>query len=267
MPSLSETQARVLGALVRGTGDGHAAALLRDGANIAAAGRLQVYRHNVHASLAAALAAVYPVIERLVGAPCLRALARRYVAAHPSRSGNLHAFGEALPAFLRTCAELAELAWLADVAALEWAAHEVYHEADDAPLDPGTLADVEPHAAPTLHLRLRAATRLLRSPHPIVAIWQANQPRADGTVPTAAFHAGGDRVLVARDGYEVELRRLDASEWTWLCALAEGRDLGAAVEAAWHVDARFDLGAVLARHARLGTFASAHLGATPGAAA
>jgi hypothetical protein len=256
-PSLAETQARVLAALLRGDGDGGAAPLVRVAGGIAPARRLQVYRNNVQASLGAALAAVYPVVERLVGAACFRALARRYVFQHPSRSGNLHAFGDALPAFVRRCAELAELAWLPDVAALEWALHCVYHEADDAPLTAADLQGVPNDAAPTLGLRLRRASQLLLSRHPALAIWQANRPAADGQLPAEAFRTGGDRLLVARGAQEVEFRRLDAAEFAWLRRLADGCGLADAVHAALAVDPGFDLGTALARHLGLGTFAAA----------
>src|SRR5689334_805011 len=142
MPSLAEIQASVLPALLHRDVDGRAAALVRHRGPIAPARRLQVYRNNVHASLAAALADVYPVIARVVGNECLAALARHSVIAHPSRAGSLHAFGDALPSFLHDVDELAALPWLADLAALEWAVHEVYHEADDEPLDPRTLASL-----------------------------------------------------------------------------------------------------------------------------
>src|SRR5689334_21117181 len=81
---------------------GFAAALL---GTAAVPGGLQVYRNNVFASLTEALAAVYPVVKRLVGEPFFNQLARRFIRRHPSRSGNLHDFGAELPAFIATLAE------------------------------------------------------------------------------------------------------------------------------------------------------------------
>jgi len=75
-------------------------------------------------------------------------------------------------------------------------------------------------------------------------------------VPEAAFESGGDRLLVARDGHEVEFVRLGAAELEWLRALAHGHALGAAVEAALRIDAAFDFGATFARHVAAGTFAA-----------
>ena len=52
-----------------------------------------VYRNNVRTCLGRALADAYPVVERLVGEEFFRHTAYRYIAQHPSRSGDLNAFG------------------------------------------------------------------------------------------------------------------------------------------------------------------------------
>jgi CheY-like chemotaxis protein len=140
--------------------------------------RCRIYRNNLQASLGAALEAVYP--GRRAARRRARAFAMSraaHVAAHPSRSGNLHEFGARLPAFLRSQPR-SRLAYLADVAALEWAGHEVYHEADDVALDPAALAAL-PVAAPGAAApgTCSSATRFVASAYPVLAIWQANQPR------------------------------------------------------------------------------------------
>src|SRR5512143_2794599 len=102
--------------------------------------RLQVYRNNVLLNLTEALKAVYPVTERLVGDGFFRYAAGRYIPQHPSTSGNLHDFGGYFPGFLATFEPAAELAYLPEVARLEWAYHGVFHAADPLPLDLGALA-------------------------------------------------------------------------------------------------------------------------------
>jgi hypothetical protein len=260
MPSLHDTQDRVMGALLRRPDGLPAAPLLRSRQGLAAERRLQVYRHNLETSLGAALAAVYPVVARLVGDDCFRALARRYVARFPSRSGNLHEFGAALPGFLAAEPALAALPYLGDVAALEWASHEVYHEADPVAFDFAALAAVPGDAQPAVRLKLQHATRFVVSAYPVLAIWQANQPGAADAQTTLSLDAGGVRLLVARSGFEVEYRLLGAAEERWLRRLAEGGDLAAATEAALALDAGFDLGATLGRHLALGAFRAFSIG-------
>jgi hypothetical protein len=266
MTPLSETQARFLDALLAGgpLPSARAAALLRDGGAVSAVRRLQVYRNNVQASLRGALEAVYPVVVRLVGAACFGAVARRFIGAHPSRSGNLHDFGRALPDFLRALPELDAWPYLGDVAALEWACHEVYHEADDAAFDPASLAAVPVARQPALRLALQPAARLVGSPYPVLAIWQANQPDGAADALPVRLDQGGVQLLVARRDLDIELRLLGAAEACWLRALADRRPLAEAVVAALDLDPAFDFGAVLARHLRLGTFCRAWLPAELG---
>jgi len=251
MPSLHDTQARLMGALLRRPEALPAVPLLRRSSGLSPERRLQVYRNNLEASLGAALAAVYPVVARLVGDACFRQVARGYVERFPSRSGNLHEFGGRLPGFLAAQPALAGLPYLADVAALEWAGHEVYHEADDVSLDAAALAALPVEHQARLRLHLQLATRFVASAWPVLAIWQANQADAAATL---SLDAGGVRLLVGRSGFEVEFRLLGAAEDAWLRALAEGRTLGAASAAALAVDSAFDLGATLGRHLALGSF-------------
>jgi len=260
MPSLHETQARVMDALRRRSDALPAAPLLRRSAGLAAERRLQVYRHNIEASLGTALAAVYPVLARLVGETCFASLARAYAARHPSRSGHLHPFGAEMAGFVAAQDALAGLPYLADVAALEWAVHEVHHEGDDLPFEVAALAAVPIEAQPRLCLQLQHASRFVASPFPVLAIWQANQPDIDFP-PTVSLADGGLRLLVGRRGFEVEFRHLDDAEDRWLRELARGRSLADASAAALAIDPVFDLGATLGRHLALGSFRSASLDA------
>jgi hypothetical protein len=244
-----------MGALLQREAAGAAAPLLRAARGVPGERRLQIYRNNQVASLGAALSAVYPVVARLVGEGFFRQLARGYVALHPSRAGNLHEFGRELPDFLRAEASLAAWPYLGDVAALEWACHEVYHEADAAALDPAALGDVPEDAQAHLCLYLQPAARLVASPWPVLAIWQANQAGvADDDAIPVSLDDGGQQLLVARRAWQIEFRLLGDAEARWLGALAAGRPLASALAAALEVDATFDLGAALGRHLRLGSF-------------
>ncbi|HEY2561811.1 MAG TPA: DNA-binding domain-containing protein [Caldimonas sp.] len=254
MLSLHDTQALVTDALLHGEGARSASALLRDGRGISPERRLQVYRNNLFASLGAALQAVYPVTARLIGEALFRQLARGYIVKHPSRSGDLHGFGARLPAFVDRQSSLDALPYLGDVAALEWAHHEVYHEADEEVLDAATMARVPGDAQGRIRLHLQLASRFVASPFPVLAIWQANQAGSDDTVRPVSLDDGGVRVLVARSDFEVEFRVLDTGEDRFLRALAEGQPLATAVPAALAADPGFDFAAVLARHVALGSF-------------
>jgi len=165
-----------------------------------------VYRRNMMANLGGALAATFPVVERLVGEAFFREAARRYVLGHPSRSGDLNEYGEGFAAFLEAYPHARQLAYLADVARLEWACHESYQAADQAALDLAALAAVAPEAYPRIRFSLHPSVRLVRSGHPVEAIWSANQGDRDGTPER---DAGPDHVLVYRAAGTIRVIAID----------------------------------------------------------
>jgi hypothetical protein len=230
-----------------------AAALLRPTPGLDAARRLQLYRNNLFESLTAALAAVYPVVRQLVGDDFFRALARRFITAFPSRSGNLHDFGAELPAFLRGFEPAAGLPYLPDVAALEWACHAVYHEAPVAALALPALAALSAEEQAALRLRLQPCARLVASDWPVLDLWRAHQGGGVDGLDTIDWQRG-TRLLVAQRALEVEFRLLAVGEYAWLRALRDGQTLAAACALGLEVDAGFELPAVLLRHLELGSF-------------
>jgi hypothetical protein len=213
---------------------------------------LQVYRNNLVENLTGALRAIYPVIEKLVGAGFFRYAAHEYLRQHPPRAGNLHVFGDRFADFLATFPPAATLPYLPDVARLEWAWHEAFHAADAAPLDTSRLASVPPDRQPQLRFILHPSARVVTSRYPIVRIFEANQDGYAGD-PAVDLDAGGETTLVIRRGLDVGVEPLAAGEAEFLAALAAGQSLIQAVDAALAANERFDLDAVLGRHVRRGT--------------
>ena len=206
-----------------------------------------IYRRNVFGALHGALAASHPVTLRLVGEAFFREAADRFAHCVPSRSGNLHDFGGGFADFLGTYEHARHLAWLPGVARLEWAVHECAHADDGAAPDLAALARVPEARQGDIRLRLHPAARLVESRHPILAIWQANQPGRDG-VPDR--DAGPDRVLVRREGHGAHPCALEQSDWDLLAALARGATLDQACVAMGAAADR--LADALARHAAAG---------------
>lgn len=253
MLALPDIQARVMDALL--LRDGAAAtALVRPTQPLSARQRLQVYRNNMFESLIAALGAVYPVVARLVGTGFFRHAAKACISAHPSRSGNLQDFGGEFSGFLRAYPPAADLPYLPDVAALEWALHRAYHEAELPGLALECLAQVPAAEQPGLRLRLQPSAHFVASPYPVLRIWQANQPEALDDGSTISLDEGGVNLLVVQHALEIEFRLLGLAESRWLCALAGEASLAVATRRALDADPAFDLMAVLARHLRRGLF-------------
>jgi len=245
MPSLRELQEAFAAALLDPAGVDLAPFIVSD--HIAPAARLDVYRNNARHNFGEALRAVYPVVERLVGAPFFDHVAACYGRSHPSTSGDIHAFGARLGDFLAAFEAAAGLPYLPDVARLEWAMHEVFHAADAAPFPLERLAEVPADAHATLRFTLSPACRLLASPWPVARLWALHQP---GVAWDDAFDiaAGGESVLVRRSGFEVELEPLAAADFAMLRRLADGQTLGEALAAVRETAPGFDLAAFLHHH-------------------
>ncbi len=235
MPSLYELQAALRDAILA-PGAASPEAL----SGLVQAQRLGIHRTNTSASLREALAALYPVTERLVGTAFFSGLAQAFVPRQPPASPALLDYGAAFPRFLETFPPALQLPYLADVARLELAWHQVYHAADADPVLAADLAAIDRDRLPALRLHLHPASRLLRSDYPVDLIWRVNQPGFDGDT-TLDLGRGGCFLLVIRPELSVEIRSLDAGAFAFLEALRGGATLGEAWHRATASDAAFDV--------------------------
>jgi len=185
--------------------------------------RAAIYRRNLLANLRDALGAAYPVVRRLVGEAFFAEAADCFARAHPSTSGDLHRYGDGFCAFLEGYAPARSLAYLPDVAQLEWAVARAFHAADARAFDFAALAAIPEDTRGAVVLALQPAATLIRSDYPIASIWEANQPDRDGTPERAE---GAERALVYREGFVVRVRALAGHEWALLDALSHAATLG-----------------------------------------
>ena len=244
MPSLPELQ-RAFAAAVYADDATVTAHVRHD--RFPAARHLQVYRNNVFESLVGALKAVYPVVERLVGAGFFAYAADGYIRRHPPASGNLHDFGGDFAGFLAGFEPARALAYLPDVARLEWAWHRAFHAADHAPLALERLAAIPPGQYGQLRFRLHPSAQLVVSDHPLLRIWEVNQPEYAGDV-AVNLADGGVQLLVVRRGFDVVIEPLSAGDDTLLRAFAAGQCFEEASTAVLAAQPDYDLAAALRRH-------------------
>jgi hypothetical protein len=85
---------------------------------------------------------------------------------------------------------------------------------------------------------MHPSAEILRSPFPIVTIWAMNSGE-HALAPIEDWR--GEDALVARPHLDVQVRTLPPGGATFLLALAAGRPLGEAAEAALADDPDFDL--------------------------
>ncbi len=218
--------------------------------------RLALYRSSVFGILTDALAAVYPVVQNLVGELFFEHLANRYIAAHPSRSGDLHHYGELMAEFLSQFEPVQELVYLPDVAQLEWHYHRVFHAADATPFNIDMLSELAPAQQESLCLALHPAARLMISDYPLDVIWQSNIDNKHDDV-TIDLDTGGTALLVIRPQLQVEVQPITLAEYALLDKLQQGAALQSACEHSLTVDVDFDISCALYKHITQGTFIAA----------
>ena len=248
MSALPDLQ-RAFARHVRGENDAQALASVR-GAGLTPAERLGIYRNNLVGNLTEALGTGYPAVLRLVGEDFFNAAAARFIRTHPSTSGNLQHYGAEFADFLAALPEAAGVAYVADVARLEWACQEALLAADGAELDPVTLAGGDAASRLALH----PSARLIASAYPVRTLWMYCQEDEPGEPPALD---SGERVLVVRPHDEVQMFALASGEFAFLDACRDGMTLGDALTRAEAAKPHFDLAACLQRHHAAGVFTAA----------
>ena len=198
--------------------------------------RFGVYRNNVIVSLTESMMAGFPTILALLGEDYFRALARVFISANPPSSPMLVTYGQDFGDFLDRFEPLAELAYLGDVARLEFAWQTAYHAADHASLDPAQLQTVSPEQLGALTFTMHPSLHLLRCSHAAYSIWAAHQ-QEDPAAAMANFVDQPQDILITRPQWDVTVVLMPSGGFEFATALSKGRSLGeAAEEASQHHD-------------------------------
>jgi hypothetical protein len=222
MPTLLELQRAMRTWLVDGE-RGAAAALLADGIS---PDRLDIYRNTFVANATRALRLTFPAVYKLVGEGFFEGVAAAFIAQHPPRSACFDHYGEAFAAFLATFPPAASLAYLADVARLEWAVSCAIHADDVEPLDLARLAALSPEEQERVSFVPHPSVDLLSLASPADAIWRAVLAGDDAALAAVDPAAGAVRLLVERGDGGPEVARLDAAAWHFAAELCCGFPLG-----------------------------------------
>lgn len=225
--------------------------------------RLDIYRNTIGTGLTKALRLSFPVVQRLVGTDFFNGAAECFIAAHPPREAYLDRYGGEFPDFLRDFPPATSLAYLADVARLEWAVSGALHAADAAPIDLVALAIVESDDQPHVSFVVHPSVQLLRADYPVDRIWRAVLAGDDEALTSLDINAGPVHLLVERRATGVEVVPLDAPAWHFLADLCGGRPLQSALDRATGLDTS----AALAEHLATGRFTAFVLAASGPASA
>jgi hypothetical protein len=246
MPTLLEVQSALRKSLIDRE-DGDAASML---AEHVPPDRLDIYRNTFITGVTRALRLSYPAVHRLVGDDFFAAAADIFIARNPPRAAYLDQYGAQFPEFLEQFPTAAALAYLADVARLEWAVGQAIHAPDQATLALMELAAISEPDQGRVCFVPHPSIGLLRVSHPADVIWRAVLDGDDAALAVLDLHPAPVHLLVQRLPAGVEVMRIDESEWHFAAALCAGQPLQAALDEATGVDAV----ALLTRHLAAGRF-------------
>ncbi len=251
MPTLLELQNAMRESLIHRNDEAVSAMLAEGIAN----DRLNIYRNTFFLGLTKALRLCYPVVQRLVGEDFFDGAAQIFVAEHPPRTAYLDQYGGEFPDFLQAFPPAASIAYLADVASLEWAVSCALHALDVEPLDLSKLAAIQPEDQSCVRFVAHPSVRLLRADYPVDHIWHAVLAGSDEALADLDVDAGPVYLLVDRHTTGVEVVRFEEPAWRFIADLCAGRSIQSALERV----ADFDCATALAEHLAVGRFVAFEL--------
>lgn len=238
--SLHELQQQFMAALYDAAEPGPTATIAGNGLTPEA--RLRIYRRSCNETQTAALRTTYPAVLALVGDAFFDQAARSYRHAHPSRSGNLQAFGDDFSKYLATAPGCRSLPYLPDVARLEWLRQRAILAPAAASISPEALGAATRETAESLRIVLHPSVHWLDSRYPVLAIWNYALRPADENL---VLGKDGENVVLWRDEGEVAMDAVNPASFACIAAVAQGLTLGEARSAAESIDHDFDLDACL----------------------
>jgi hypothetical protein len=257
MPSLREVQRAIRASLVERE-DGAAASFIL-GEELAPEQRLSVYRNTFASALANALRLSFPAVERLVGTGFFEGAARIFAHGRPPASAYLDEYGSEFAGFLACFPPAASLAYLPDVARLEWAVTRALHAPDAPPLDPWRVAQVARDEYERIRFVVHPSVSLVAARYPVDAVWRAVLAQDDAALGTIDIAAGPVRLIVERLATGVDVSRIDEPARRFAGALFSGQPLGSVLAASEDIDAP----ALLAGHLAAGRFVAFSLAPPP----
>jgi len=201
---------------------------------------LAIYRHTFITNLTQSLQTIYPLITRLVGEEFFLATAQEYRQSYPSRSGNLHDYGEYFSDFLVHYAPVNHLPYLSEVALFEWISYQLSFAAEPSAFDWQQLKTYSQTDYQQLHFSLHPACRLITFHYPLLDILalckgEIEELRLNENTPNDLH------LLMIRKDMEIVLYLLPLADYTFLLCLQDNQSLAQATEAALSIQADFEL--------------------------
>ena len=214
--------------------------------------RFGVYRNNVALSLIRVLSSTYPVVEEIVGEEFFAAMAKEFALNHLPQSPVMITYGEEFPGFLKSFPPIEHLAYLSEIAELEWHRNSAYHGPDKTPLTIEALSEASEDQLPQLTFNLHPTLELINSAYPIVTIWSAHQQDNPASHLEGIDMEEAEAALILRPGLDVLVNKVSSGTYEFVKSLKEAKTFTLSVEQAIAKETSFDISANLAGLFNLG---------------
>lgn len=215
---------------------------------ISVKGLMSIYRESSIGNILIPMQLIYPVVEKLVGEKFFRMTCRKFIETHWPETGNMDDYGKGFAGFLQQFKPVQSIAYLADVAKLEWLYHESSIANDMSPSDWTLFSTLSEDDVEHIQINLHPSVRFCSSLFPLKEIWDMNQEGVDDTNSLNLNEASGGDILIIREDVKTKLYSISTDELVFLKSLANGKTLYEAVELAIEVNEDVNLEAVMEKH-------------------
>lgn len=196
--------------------------------------RFGIYRGSVHGILTKTLGLTFKVCKDLVGDKFFDNMTQIFIDKYPPKTSYFAEYGKDFPIFLETFEHIKDIPYFIDIARLEWARHEVWHEKNSQDFDFTQLSEVTEEQQDSLTFTLSKTLRLISSKFRIDDIWFAHQSDSDINFEDINVNENV-KLFVWKDKEIIKISLMSHNEedskfWDFLYAISKGKPLGELAE-------------------------------------
>jgi len=205
--------------------------------------RLDIYRNNIFGSFDDCLEMTYKITKKIVGDDYFSYLCDEYKKQYKSDSGNLEDYGEFFPQLIKELEKKHKLAYLSDIANLEWRFNLAYFSKDITDIDLEKLQSLNEEEFMQLEFCLNPSCHLIASNYPIYSIWQQNIKRNSKEINIE--EKKGEFIIISRPDFKVKILQLSKVEFDFLNMIKNQQNLYEIYQTITKKEKFFDIGSII----------------------
>ncbi len=190
--------------------------LFKDG-GISIEKRMNTYKNNYSVGLCEVLAGTFQTVTDLVGEEFMKRMCEHFIREHPPKKACMHEYGEELAEFVQKFDPVKSLAYLPDIARLDWAANTAYHADNVVPLSMENIGSIgNAFEEDNFKLELHPSVTLMKSIFKIHDIRQYVRDKERQEQEKLNINESETFLLVSRKEDQVYIIELTQAEYHFL---------------------------------------------------